>query len=80
MSRVRELAELIARPKNGRKCCSCEGTGMRRVVIQGTPISGTCHTCAGKGELSGPHRAWEKIDVLEPAAIELAEIILEGTT
>lgn len=75
MSRVRELAELIARPKDGRRCCVCEGA--KTVQIAGSPMK--CWQCAGEGKLSGKYLAMERQRIVEPAAIELAELILGAT-
>lgn len=76
MSRVRELAELIARPKDGRTCCVCKGTGVSKVQGRAGTHVGTCAYCGGRGSLNGEYKAMELIQIVEPAAIELAELIL----
>ncbi len=78
MSRIRDLAELIARPKDGRKCCACHGTGTSRVVRTGnTTIPIMCAYCAGRADMTGPFTAIERLMILEPAALELAELVLQ---
>lgn len=78
MSRIHDLAELILRPKDGRKCCVCDGTGTSRVVRTGnTTIPITCAYCAGRADMSGPYTAIERLMIVEPAALELAELVLK---
>lgn len=78
MSRIHDLAELIARPKDGRKCCVCLGTGVSGVARSGnttTPLK--CAFCAGRGHMAGPYTSIEKIYVVDPAAVKLAELVLK---
>ena len=75
MPRIHDLAELIARPKDGRPCCICEGTGL--IKISGSPLK--CWQCGGNKTLTGPYTAMERQRIVEPAAIELAELILGAT-
>lgn len=78
MSRIHDLAELILRPKDGRKCCVCYGTGVSGVVRSGnttTPMR--CPYCAGRGTNTGPYSASERLWIVEPAGLELAELVLK---
>ncbi len=77
MSRIHDLAVLIARPKDGRKCCVCDGTGSGIVRSAHTTIPVRCAYCAGRGENTGPYTAMERLNIVEPAAVEMAELVLK---